>query len=217
MNALALLLAICILSGFAQAKPHPNESRNVSRITSHSIPSTPANQVAQSECAKLEHLALARMGITSAVYVAADSLKLPPAEGLPAPIDLPAFCRVQGVLKPTIDSFIKYELWLPTSAWNGRFEQVGNGGFAGRIRYKFMIPELRNGFAVASTDDGHTNGADQSWAIEHPEKVIDYGYRAVHDTSTASKSIIRDFYNQAAAYSYFNGCSDGGREAAEQR
>ncbi len=213
MNALNLLLVICILPGFAQAKPRPNESRNVSRIKPHSIPTTPANQVAQSECAKLEHLAKARMGITSAAYVSTDSLKLPSAEGLPATINLPAFCRVQGVLKPTTDSFIKYELWLPTSGWNGRFEQVGNGGFAGRIRYKFMIPELRNGFAVASTDDGHTNGPDQSWAIEHPEKVIDYGYRAVHDTSAASKSIIRDFYNQAAAYSYFNGCSDGGREA----
>lgn len=212
MNILVLLLTICMLSGFAQAKLRPDAPRKASgtasRVAVGSVAAT-----SQSECAKLEHLALAHAVIASSTYVSTNSLKLPSSAGLPATIRLPAFCRVQGVLKPTSDSLIKFELWLPTSNWNHRFEQVGNGGFAGRIRYQYMIPELRKGFAVASTDDGHSYGPDQSWAIGHPQKVIDYGYRAVHDTSTASKLILSSFYNQAAAYSYFNGCSDGGREA----
>ena len=76
-----------------------------------------------------------------------------------------------------------------------------------------MIPELRRGFAIAATDDGHIDGTDQSWAIHHPDKVIDFGYRAVHETSELSKTVVKAFYGEAPAYSYFNGCSDGGREA----
>ncbi len=167
----------------------------------------------QVECVKVEGLKLPYVTSIRADYVSQGSLDLPSLKGDSSTRNLPSFCRVQGVLKPTTDSYIRFEVWLPVRNWNGRFEQVGNGGFAGRIRYKFMVPELKRGFAVASTDDGHTNGPNQSWAMGHPERIIDYGYRAVHDTSGAAKSIIRSYYNRGIAYSYFNGCSDGGREA----
>jgi hypothetical protein len=127
--------------------------------------------------------------------------------------ELPAFCRVTGVIKPTDDSEIKFELWLPTSNWNGRFQQEGNGGYAGLIPYWSMIPALRQGYATAATDDGHTGGGRPAWAVGHPEKVIDFGYRAVHETAEKAKLIVRTFYGKPAHHSYFVGCSDGGREA----
>lgn len=133
--------------------------------------------------------------------------------GTPATIfqALPAFCRVVGVIRPTVDSEIGFELWLPDQ-WNGRYLQTGNGGFAGLINYGGLVPGLRNGFAVASTDDGHTgNGA--SWALGHLEKVIDYGYRAVHLMSVIAKEIVNAYYSRRSTYAYFSGCSDGGRES----
>ena len=166
-----------------------------------------------SKCAGLKNLTIANTEITSAIDVAADSFKVPPQEKVSYPISLPAFCRVQGILRPTKDSSIRFEVWMPISGWNGRFEQIGNGGFAGKFFYRFMTPELPRGFAIAATDDGHIDGSDQSWAIGHPEKVIDFGYRAVHTTSESAKTIVAAFYGQAPVYSYFNGCSDGGREA----
>jgi len=96
---------------------------------------------------------------------------------------MPAFCRVDGIAKPTRDSEIKFEVWVPASAWNGKFEQVGNGGFAGTIPLAAMAEPLLRGYATAGTDDGHVGGTDVSWAIGHPEKMIDFGYRAVHETS----------------------------------
>jgi feruloyl esterase len=126
---------------------------------------------------------------------------------------MPAFCRVAGVAKPTSDSEIKFELWLPASGWNGEFEQVGNGGFAGTIPLAAMAEPLLRGYATAGTDDGHVGGTDVSWAIGHPEKVIDFGYRAVHETSVQAKTILREFYGKDPKRSYFVGCSDGGREA----
>ena len=127
---------------------------------------------------------------------------------------MPAFCRVAGVTKPTSDSEIKFEVWLPTAAsWNGKFEQVGNGGFAGTVPLAGMAEPLLRGYATAGTDDGHVGSTDVSWAIGHPEKVIDFGYRAVHETSVQAKAIVRAFYGKDPRHSYFVGCSDGGREA----
>ena len=174
----------------------------------------PARAAAQQSCQSLTTLKLAKTVITSAEFVSAGKFAPPPHSlGGHGPADLPAFCRVAGVIKPTSDSDIKFELWMPAEGWNGRFEQVGNGGFAGRIQLAFMVPALRNGFATASTDDGHTGGGAPAWAIGHPQKVIDFGYRAVHETAQKSKRIIRAFYGRAPQRDYFNGCSDGGREA----
>lgn len=126
------------------------------------------------------------------------------------------YCRVQMTSRPTRDSDIRLELWVPTGeAWNGKFEQVGNGGFAGAIPYASMARVLAGGYAVAGTDDGHQSAemTDASWALNHPEKIKDYGWRAIRETTTSAKAILRRLTTRAPVKSYFVGCSDGGREA----
>ncbi len=121
---------------------------------------------------------------------------------------------MQAVAAPTSNSDIRFEVWLPASGWNGKFEQVGNGGFAGAIPLSSMALPLDRGYATAGTDDGHQgNPASAAWAVGHPQKVIDFGYRAVHDVSVQSKAIVAAFYGKHPKLSYFVGCSDGGREA----
>lgn len=95
--------------------------------------------------------------------------------GIDTPLHgLPAFCRVAGVLRPTSDSEIKFEVWIPENDWNGRFLGVGNGGFAGSIYYQQLAGNLQRGFATAGSDAGHQAEAeDASWAFGHPEKVKD--------------------------------------------
>jgi len=167
----------------------------------------------QDSCEKLQQLQLTDTSISSVKNVAAGPFSLPP--GSPAPtVDLPAFCRVQAEIKPTADSRIKIEVWMPASGWNGKFEQIGNGGLAGSINQFVLAAVLKQGFAAAATDDGHEGApTDGSWAIGHPEKVKDFGFRAVHETSDKAKKIITAYYQKAPRYSYFNGCSEGGREA----
>lgn len=170
---------------------------------------------AQTSCEDLAKLKLTNAAITSASLVPAGSYKPPSFPGAPPfPYALPAFCRVQGLATPTSDSDIRFEVWLPASRWNGKFNQVGNGGFAGSIPLSSMAGPLLRGYAAAATDDGHeASGTDASWAVGHPEKLIDFAYRAVHETSLQAKAIIRAFYGKDPADSYFVGCSDGGREA----
>jgi feruloyl esterase len=135
----------------------------------------------------------------------------------PAPVITP-FCRVRITARPTPDSDIRIELWLPArQSWNGRYLQVGNGGFAGRAPYRALMAGLVKGYAVAGTDDGHQartdhDSTDASWALGHPQKVIDFGWRALKETTDASKAVIAA-YAGPPKFSYFNGCSDGGREA----
>jgi feruloyl esterase len=128
---------------------------------------------------------------------------------------LPAFCRVEGSIEPTEDSEIHFAVWMPTNGWNGKFRGVGNRGFAGKIEFGDMAAALRHGYAAGSTDTGHGGvGTDApQWALGHPEKVADFGYRAVHEMTVKAKAIIRSFYGQAPQWSYFEGSSDGGREA----
>jgi feruloyl esterase len=127
---------------------------------------------------------------------------------------LPAFRRVIGVIKPTSDSDIKFEVWLPIEGWNGNFRGVGNGGFAGSISHVDMAIPLARGYAVASTDTGHTGTAeDATWAVGHPEKIIDFGYRAIHEMTVKAKAIIKAYYGRSPKFSYFISCSNGGRQA----
>ena len=127
---------------------------------------------------------------------------------------LPAFCRVQGVIAPTSDSHIEFEVWMPVSGWNGKYQGVGNGGFAGEITSSQLAAALSAGYATASTDTGHKGGGtDAQWALGHPEKIIDYGYRAIHETADRAKALVRAFYGEPAKYAYFTGCSNGGRQA----
>jgi hypothetical protein len=126
-----------------------------------------------------------------------------------------AFCRVALTLKPSTDSDIKVEVWLPSIGWNGKFQGVGNGGFAGTIDYQELAMAVSKGYSAAATDTGHNDadGTDAKWALNHPEKIADFGYRAIHETADRAKGVIRAFYGSAPKHSYFNSCSDGGREA----
>jgi feruloyl esterase len=164
-------------------------------------------------CEKLKDLSLADASIVSAESIVAGPFALPP--GMPAPsVDVPAFCRVRGEIKPSADSHVLFEVWMPAAQWNGKFEQLGNGGLAGSINLFFLGAELKKGYAAAATDDGHQAApTDASWAVGHPEKVKDFGYRAVHETNARAKKIVEAFYQKPPSYSYFNGCSEGGREA----
>jgi feruloyl esterase len=106
------------------------------------------------------------------------------------------------------------EVWMPVSGWNGKFQGEGNGGFAGLIGYASLAGGLSRGFATAGTDAGHAAGpTDASWALGHPEKIIDFGYRGVHEMTLKAKAIVRAFYGKDPQHSYFGSCSDGGREA----
>lgn len=164
-------------------------------------------------CESLTALSLNDTTITSAESVPAGTYTLPSGQQLP---NLPASCRVTGVIKPTADSNILFEMWLPAAGWNSRLQQVGNGGLAGNLAifYATVPGALQRGYAVAGTDDGHqASPLDASWAIGHPEKVVDFGYRAVHLTNVNAKAITEAFYTSPPRYTYFNACSEGGREA----
>jgi feruloyl esterase len=169
---------------------------------------------AQQDCAKLAALTLPQAKITSAELIPAAVDKTPTMLGVPQERSLPAYCKVKAEAMPTADSDIHFEVWLPATDWNGEFVQLGNGGLAGSISYPPMVDQVSHHFAVAATDDGHTGGGtDGSWAIGHPEKVVDFAYRAVHQTSVLSRQILEAFYGKKQKYAYFNGCSEGGREA----
>jgi feruloyl esterase len=136
------------------------------------------------------------------------------AQLTPAQADVPEFCRVQGEAQPTAASQIGFEVWLPASGWNGRYYQLGNGGFAGNIHQPALAAELRRGNAVAATDTGHrANAFDASWALHQPEKIVDYGYRSIQETSRAAQELVREYYGSPARFRYFTGCSNGGRQA----
>jgi feruloyl esterase len=163
---------------------------------------------AQQPCENLTKLSLPNTAITSAVSVPAGSFAVPGGRGGAGPSDMPAFCRVSGVIAPEV----KFELWMPAE-WNRKFMEVGNGGLAGTINYAAMIEPLRRGYASSSTDTGHTADNDGHWAIGHMQRVVDFAHRAVHATAQADKAIIRAFYGAAPEHSYFSGCSQGGQEA----
>jgi len=168
---------------------------------------------AQQPCENLMGLALTHTTITSAVLTPAGSFTGPSLPGGPAPTaNLPARCVVKAIARPTRDSEIKFEVWLPAAGWNGKYQQVGNGGWAGAVPLPSFFDPLQRGYAVAGTDDGHDT-PEAAWAIGHPEKLVDFGYRAVHETSVQAKAIVRAFYGREPSRSYFVGCSDGGREA----
>ncbi|HEY2660210.1 MAG TPA: tannase/feruloyl esterase family alpha/beta hydrolase [Caulobacteraceae bacterium] len=165
---------------------------------------------AETACADLTGLKLAHSTVTEAKLVAAAPLPSGAA------MALPAYCRVLVTARPTPDSDIRIEVAIPEAGgWNGRYLQVGNGGFAGTIPEASIRVGLAQGFAVAGTDDGHQSmiGTDAGWAQGHPEKVTDFGYRALKETTEAAKAVIAAHASRGPVHSYFAGCSDGGREA----
>ncbi|HZI78691.1 MAG TPA: tannase/feruloyl esterase family alpha/beta hydrolase [Vicinamibacterales bacterium] len=162
-------------------------------------------------CDALKAVARPHLTITNVEFVPAGAA-LPGRGGRGAPAEpLPAHCRVAATLTPSADSRIEMELWLPTADWNGKFLAVGNGGWAGSISTAAMAAGLRRGYATASNDTGHS-GASAAFAVGHPEKLIDFGYRAMHEMTVQSKAMIQAFYRRAPRLSYYQGCSTGGRQ-----
>lgn len=162
-------------------------------------------------CENLAKLSLPHTTISAAQAVPAGSFTPPGGKAIPK---MPAFCRVAGIIEPVSDSRIPFEVWLPASGWNGRYLGVGNGGFAGSIGFSAMAATLRRGYATAGTDTGHHgSGTDATWALGHPQKIVDFGYRAIHETTEKAKAITRAFYGTGPRRSYFSSCSNGGRQA----
>jgi Tannase and feruloyl esterase len=162
-------------------------------------------------CESLLSLALPNTTVTVAEARTAGEFTPPGVKPIP---NLPAFCRVAGSIRPSADSDIRFEVWLPAANWNGKFQGVGNGGYAGAISFTGLADAVRHGYASASTDTGHEDrGESAGWALNHPERIIDFGYRAIHETAVAAKSVIRAYYGDAPKRSYFNSCSNGGRQA----
>lgn len=197
-------------------------------------------QAATAPCEGLTSLSLPNTTITSARLVPAGPFVPPAPQGPPggpvaapagqpqgrgvqpegrgggqgpaqAGIVLPAHCRVAAVLRPSPDSHIEIEVWMPAENWNGKFQAVGNGGWAGTISYAAMATALQEGYATASTDTGH-KGGNALFAIGHPEKLVDFAYRAIHEMTVRAKALINAYYKRPARLSYFNGCSTGGRQ-----
>jgi feruloyl esterase len=165
----------------------------------------------QVPCESIKGATLPRATITAVEPVAAGAAAPGRGGRGGAGATLPAHCRVAVTLTPSSDSQIEMELWLPTENWNGKFLAVGNGGWAGSISFDAMAAGLRRGYATASNDTGHKGGS-ASFALGHPEKLIDFGYRAMHEMAVQSKALIQAFYRRAPQLSYYQGCSTGGRQ-----
>jgi feruloyl esterase len=169
---------------------------------------------AQKSCESLANMTLPHARVTHALTVARGAFTLPDNSDAALYRAVPAFCRVQIDATPSPDSDIKIEVWLPVDGWNEKFRGQGNGGFAGEINYSLIGLSVAQGYASAGTDTGHAGSAtDAAWALGHPEKIIDFGYRAIHEMTADAKLIVDAYYGKAPARSYFASCSDGGREA----
>ncbi|HLH08159.1 MAG TPA: tannase/feruloyl esterase family alpha/beta hydrolase [Terriglobales bacterium] len=178
-----------------------------------------ASAFTQDSCELLANLKISDATITLAKVVPAGTFNGPPAPFSGVNISafyksLPQFCRVVAEAKPTPDSDIKLEVWLPVTDWNGKLQGIGNGGFAGLIDYQQIGYAMSKGYAATATDTGHTGSPiDAEWALGHPEKIADFGYRGIHEMTRVAKAVVQAYYAKPARRSYFAGCSDGGREA----
>lgn len=188
------------------------------------------------QCAALASVQIPDGRITSAERVAAP-FEVPASMG-PGPVEAVArklgvvmseqmaygtvavpFCRIVGVLTPTSSSDIHFEVWLPEEHYNGRLVEEGDGGLLGAIPYTLMSKLINRGFAVTGSDKGHDNSGNPMewrWAVGQPEKVIDFHFRATHDTLIAAKTLMARFYGASARHSYFSGCSGGAVQGYEE-
>jgi feruloyl esterase len=183
-------------------------------------------RAAPSPCETLAKFAFPDTVITLAQSVPAGEFTLP--EGFrPGPGDptakaltgtlkeLPSFCRVAATLKPTPDSDIKVEIWMPEANWNRKYQAVGNGGWAGSISYSGLAQALLRGYATSSTDTGHSD-AGGKFALGHPEKLIDFAWRSEHEMTVKAKALIKAFYGDSPKLSYWVGCSSGGKQGLKE-
>jgi len=168
--------------------------------------------LAAGPCESLSSLVLRNGSVSHVETVPAGAFKLPQSATTPQLFaTLPEFCRVSISLKPSPDSDIRVEVWLPASGWNGKYMGVGNGGWSGAISYPALARAIGRGYAAASTDTGHQGGSAE-FALGHPEKLIDFGWRAVHLMTLSAKAAMASYYGNAPKYSYWNGCSSGGKQ-----
>ncbi len=196
------LAALALISGCAGGESAAPLARSIEKVD---------------RCEALAGLALANGRIDAAT---------PIAKGAPVPTDasspgLPAmgpFCRVKATLTPVTGSSIKVEIWLPDrAAWNGKLLGAGNGGFGNNLTIPSLLMRggVERGYAAVGSDMGHvaTSDVKAEWALNAPEKIKDFGWRANHLAAGAAKRVIAAYYAPPLAASYFHGCSDGGREA----
>jgi feruloyl esterase len=171
-----------------------------------------AGRASASTCESLTKLHLPDGTITAAESISSHTFTPPTGKPL---TNLPPFCRVTATLKPSSDSEILVEIWMPLAGWNQRLEGTGNGGLAGKIAYPTLAEGLLRGYAVANTDMGMATppGATASVFINRPERWADWGYRATHEMTVAAKQIVHAFFSQDARHAYFVGCSTGGQQA----
>jgi feruloyl esterase len=186
-------------------------------LASFALVSIPA--AAQQPCENLMSAKIPNVTITSAKAMA-PQWEIPATGGMfgtqaGQKVSVP-FCRIEAFSAPTSDSHIGFEVWLPLpESWNGKFLAVGNPGFVGGIARGALAPIVKNGYATASTDTGHTDDG-YDWAKGHPEKLVDWGHRAVHETAVAAKHLIQSYYGKAAQYSYWNSCHNGGNQGLNE-
>jgi acetyl esterase/lipase len=179
----------------------------------------PAGASASADAASCQGLAKAVLPDTT--ITSADAVPAGPFKGafMFAEAQLPAHCRVVGVIAPEPGSHIGFEVWMPLAGWNGRLYGAGNGGFGGAVSYTpGLVEAVQRGGAGVSTDTGHRvdtpDAAIQGgWAKGHPELLRDYGYRALHLSTLNAKALVTALYRQPIQHAYFTSCSNGGREA----
>jgi len=166
----------------------------------------------QTPCEQLKSLKLADASVTSVESVAPGPFGNSGGPPAATPLLLPGYCRAAMTLKPSSDSDIQIEIWLPASnAWNGKYLAVGGGGWVGSLNYGAMALALQEGYATSSTDTGH-HGGTAVFAVGHPEKVVDFAYRAVHEMTLKAKAAMAAYYGRGPRFSYWSGCSTGGRQ-----
>ena len=163
---------------------------------------------AASDCAGLVAVTTADATMSAATSILAPGVVAGVAVSVP-------FCRVQGVARPSSDSQIKFEVWLPPTAgdWSGRMKVNGTGGYAGAVPYPRLAQDVGDGFVSAGSNMGHDGGESASWTLGRPEKVKDWGLRAHYSVASAAKALSQALYGSPVRHSYFEGCSNGGRQA----
>jgi len=208
----SFLLALVICTGTACARDQSLAATPVA--TPSSSPQDGSSIARGTKCEDLVKLTMPDVTVTSAADIPAGPFTPP---GLSTVLETPDFCRVVAVARPTPDSVINFEVWIPPAEqWNHNFLGVGNGGYTGAISYAALSNALRRGFAAASTDTGHTGGEDLDFGVGHPEKIVDWGYRSVHVMTESAKLIVRDYEGRFAKHAYFFGCSTGGEQALSE-
>lgn len=164
-------------------------------------------------CEALGQLKLTNGTVTAAEPVPAGAFSLPGSNTAATELfkTLPAFCRVTAKLTPSPDSDIRVEIWLPLAGWNRKVQAAGNGGLGGTIPYPALAAGVKAGYATAGTDTGHVGG-NADFVAGHPEKLIDFAYRAIHEMTVTAKTVVTAHYDARPQRSYFSSCSTGGRQ-----